>query len=534
MAVNETHPAHAVTRRDLLRGAGGGLLAATAMASSGGMLAGCSGSEPGSDDAATGAGAKKKGGVLRIGTTGGSAKDTLDPHNPVAFPDQARVLSLYEPLFFHDADYRLKPLLAESLEPSKGGRTWTLKLRPGVEFHNGKSLDADDVIASLRRIVDPKAPTGGAASLSVIDASDLKRIDARTLRITLKRPYAQLEDLLAQYALGIVPADFDLNKPVGTGPFAFRSFTPGDRSTFTRFAGYWRRPAYVERLDIIDFPDDTAKVNALLGRKIDALDNLPLPQMKLVESQGCKVLVSESGSWTPLTMRVDTGPYQDERVRQAMRLIVDRPQMVRQVLSGQGRVGNDMYAPFDPAYNSDLPQRVQDLDKARSLLRAAGHDGLNVEIVTSNGIGSGAVEAAQLFAQQAKGAGVTVRVRKTDSATFYGEKYLSWPFAVDYWFTRNYLPQVDQGSVKGAPFNETHWNDPEFVSLIDQARRQFDKGRRDELLKAAQKTEYERGGYIVWGFKNQVDAHAAGVGGLTPDRNLPLSNYQFRNVTVSG
>ncbi|MES4892185.1 ABC transporter substrate-binding protein [Streptomyces sp. NPDC096012] len=525
MTEHGNNPSGAMRRRTVLRG-GGGLLATAAA----GLLPGCSGS--GGDD--SGARPPKKGGVLRVGCTGGSAKDTLDPHNPVIWPDHARAVNLFERLFVHDEKYRVKPLLADSMEPSRDGRAWTLRLRSGVEFHNGKTLDADDVIASLRRIANPKAPAAGASSLAVVDVADLKRLDALTVRIPLKTPYALLEDLLAQTVMAVVPADFDLRKPIGTGPFVYKSFTPGDESVFTRFDNYWRRPAHVDELHIIDFPDDTARVNALLSREIDAMDNLPFEQMELVEAQGCKVLISEPGAWTPLTMRLDTGPFDDERVRQAMRLIVDRPQMVRQVLRGQGRIGNDLYAPFDPAYNHDLPQRVQDLDKARFLLKAAGHEGLNVELVTSNGIGIGAVETAQLFAQQARGAGVTVRVRKTDSATFYGDKYLSWPFAMDYWFTRNYLAQVEQGSIKGAPYNETHFRDPEFASLVNQARGQFDEGKRNELLKAAQKIEYERGGYIVWGFKNQVDAYAAGVGGLVPTPSHPLSDYRFRDFSVDG
>ncbi|WP_128378478.1 ABC transporter substrate-binding protein [Streptomyces cavernae] len=512
-------------RRDLLRG--GALLAASVPAA--GLLSACS-----PNRVAPAAGRPVRGGVLRVGVSGGSAKDTLDPHNPLSYPDQARVVNLYEPLFHHDAAYRLKPFLAESLEPSKDGRTWLLRLRAGVEFHNGKTLDARDVIATLRRIVDPKAPTAGATSLSVVDAGRLRRVDATTVEIPLKHPYALLKDLLAQYSLGIVPEDFDLRKPVGTGPFAYKSFAPGDRSAFTRFDGYWRRPAHLDELHIIDFPDDTAKINSLLSAQIHAIDNLPPAYIDMIEKQGGQVLISETGSWNPITMRVDTPPFKDVRVRQAFRLIVDRPQMVKQVLGGQGRVGNDLYAPFDVAYNSDLPQRHQDLGRARSLLKAAGQENLTVELVTSGGIGSGAIEAAQLFAQQAKGAGVKVKVRITDSATFYGDRYLSWPFAQDYWFTRNYLPQVDAGSLKTSPYNETHWNDAEFNTLMDRARRESDASKRNELLKAAQRTEYDRGGHIIWGFKNQVDAYAANVTGFTANRNLPLSNYEFRNVSVSG
>lgn len=513
-----------LSRRGVLRG--GALLAGAVPAA--GLLSACS-----RPTVAASNGKPQRGGTLRVGVSGGSAKDSLDPHSPLTYPDQSRVVNLFEPLFTHDAEYRIKPLLAESLESSKDGRTWVVKLRKGIEFHNGKTLDANDVIATLRRVVDPKAPTAGAGSLAMLDAKGLKRENATTVRIPLKTPYALFEDLLAQYTLGVIPEDFDLEKPVGTGPFTYQSFRPGDRSTFRRFDGYWRRPAYLDEVVILDFADDTAKINALLSRQLDAIDNLPPAYIDMIKNQGGQVLISKTGSWNPITMRVDTAPFDDVRVRQAFRLIVDRPQMVEQALGGQGRVGNDMYAPLDVAYASQLPQRHQDLGRARSLLKAAGHENLSVELVTSSGIGAGSIEAAQLFAQQAKGAGVKVDVRITDAATFYGDRYLSWPLAQDYWITRNYVPQVDSGSLKSSPYNETHWNDPEFNSLMTRARREFDADRRKELLQAAQKIEYDRGGHIVWGFKNQVDAYAANVTGFTPNSNLPLSNYEFRNVSVS-
>jgi peptide/nickel transport system substrate-binding protein len=512
---------YSLTRRDLLRR--GGLLGLAVTA--GGLLEGCGG-------APSSANPGRRGGVLRVGATGGSAKDSIDPHNPVTYPDQARVLNLYEPLFLRNAKYEIEPLVGESVLPSAGGQVWTLRLRSGVQFHNGKTVDADDVIFSLRRILDPAAPGTGATGLAMIDAAALKRVDATTVEIPLKYPYSTLDDQLAQYMLGIVPVGFDKAKPVGTGPFAFKDFTPGSRSTFTRFDNYWRDKAFADELVIIDFTDDTAKVNALLSGQIDALDNLPQSQIDVVKAAGGNVLVSETASWTPFTMRVDVAPFGDVRVRQAFRLIVDRPQMVAQALNGQGRVGNDMYAPFDPAYASELPQRQQDLDQARSLLRAAGHAALTVELVTSSGIGSGAVEAAQLFAEQAKGAGVTVQIRNTDSSAFYGQDYLSWPFAQDFWFTRSYLPQVANGSLASSPFNETHWNEPKFVSLIEQAQRELDAAKRTELLKQAQRIEYDSGGHIIWGFKNQVDAYSAKVSGFVPDRNLPLSSYGFRLVSV--
>jgi peptide/nickel transport system substrate-binding protein len=243
-----------------------------------------------------------------------------------------------------------------------------------------------------------------------------------------------------------------------------------------------------------------------------------------------KVLTSETGAWQPFTMRVDQAPFSDVRVRQAMRLIADRQQLIQQALSGQGRVGNDLYSPFDPAFNKDLPQRKQDIAQAKSLLKQAGQSDLRVQLVTAP-VFQGIVEAAQVLAQQAKAAGVTISVRKVDSGTFYGDNYLKWPFAQDFWFTRTYLGQVAQGSLKNSPFNETHWNDPQFTKLIAQARAELDEAKRTELLKEAQKLEYDKGGYIVWSFSNQVDAFSAKLGGFQPSKSgVPLTNYGFGKV----
>jgi peptide/nickel transport system substrate-binding protein len=217
-------------------------------------------------------------------------------------------------------------------------------------------------------------------------------------------------------------------------------------------------------------------------------------------------------------------------VRQAFRLIVDRPQMVQQVLSGYGTVANDLYSRYDPAYAKDLPQRKQDLEQAKSLLKQAGKENLTVELVTAP-VFQGIVEAAQVFAEQAKGAGVTVKVRKVDTGTFYGDNYLKWPFAQDFWATRTYLAQVAQGDLPSSPFNETHWKPPEFGKLIQQARATLDEGKRKEILHAAQKMQYDQGGYIIQYFSNIIDAYSAKLGGFVEAKSgFPFGNYWLKNV----
>jgi len=516
-----------ISRRQLFKYAGLGAAAVGA----GSMLTAC-----GSDGGGSGGsgGAQSAGGILIHGATGGGSKDTLDPHQPVTNPDIARVSNLYEPLLFWGADYTLQPALAESVESSKDGKTWTIKLRQGVTFHNGKDVTGEDVLFSIRRVADPKAPLSAGGQLSqILDFDATKVVDATTVSLVLKTPYAILDSLLAEYTLGIIPTDFDVKNPVGTGAFSYESFQPGETSTFNRYADYWGDAAFVEQLQIQDFADDNAKVNALQAGQIQTVDNLPYNLIDTIKGAGGGALVSETGAWVPFTMRVDTHPFSDVRVRQAMRLIVDRQAMIDQTLSGYGSLGNDLYAPFDPGYASDLPQREQDLDQARSLLASAGQEGLQVELFTGDDIGSVAPAAANLFVQQAKEAGVDVKVTK--KTPFYDDDYLSYPFAQDFWNTRNYIPQAVVGTFppdQGGTYNETHWDNAEHRELVNTAAATLDEDKRNQLVQDAQQIEYDEGGYIIWGFRQQVDGYAANVQGLEPSKYLPLGSYKFNKVSV--
>ncbi|NUR06572.1 MAG: ABC transporter substrate-binding protein [Nocardioidaceae bacterium] len=511
-----------LSRRQLLRYSS---LAAAAVGGSG-LLAACGGGGGES-------GPQQKGGVLVHGATGGSAKDTLDPHRPVQNADIARASNLYEPLLFWDSDYRIAPAVAESVTPESDAKTWTIKLRQGVTFHNGKDVTPEDVLFTIRRVANPKAPTSAGGTLSqILDFDQTKKVDDTTIKVVLKQPYAILDYLLAEYTLGVIPEDFDLKNPVGTGAFKYKSFAPGKNSVFTRYDGYWGDQAFVDELHIQDFADPSAQVNALLAGQVQTIDNLPYNLIDSVKSQGSKVLVSNTGAWVPFTMRVDVKPFSDNRVRQAMRLIVDRQQMIDQALSGYGSLGNDLYAPFDPAYAKDLPQRQQDIDQAKSLLKSAGQDGLTVQLFTGDDIGSVAPATASLFVEQAKKAGVTVK--KIVKTPFYGDDYLSYPFAQDFWNTRNYIPQAAVCAVKGATYNETHFDNSKFAGLLQSASAETDETKRNTLLQDAQKIEYDEGGFIIWGFRRQVDGYSSKVQGLKPSRYLPLGSYKFQNVSLTG
>jgi peptide/nickel transport system substrate-binding protein len=503
-----------LTRAELLRRAAGG----AALLSAGGLLAACGSSGSSSSSAAsTPKAAGKAGGHLRVGVTGGGAKDSIDGHQATADTDIVRVSTLYEPLAQPTADFKsIEMVLAESIEPAKGrADLWDVRLRQGVEFHNGKTLTADDVVFSLLRITDPKNPGTGAASIGYIDRKGVKKLDAQTVRIPLTLKNSEFLADLAQYFNSIVPVGYDPKKPVGTGAFSFTSFTPGQQSVFTKFPHYWQSgKPLADQVTIIDFTDDAARINALLSGQIDIADTIPPEQIAQIKgSSSLQLINNPGGGWLPITMRVDQPPFNDVRVRQAFRLMVDRPQMVAQVLSGNGQVGNDIYGRFDPDYNSSLPQRHQDIEQAKSLLKAAGHSNLKVTLTTGN-IYGGVPEEAQVFAQQASAAGVTVNVQKIDTGTFYGSNYLKWTFAQDFWGPRRFLSQVAQGSLPNSPFNETHWADPQFLKLIAAARGELDASKRRQLIHEAQKIEYDKGGYIIAFFPNFLAAASSKVGGI--------------------
>ena len=521
-----------LTRRQVLHGAAIGGLAAV----SGGLLSACGGGSPTPADSPAG-GTPKAGGSLRVGVAGGSAKDTIDAHlGGTTDPDIARGIQLFEPLAMRNKDFKLEMVLAESIEPRNNHPDqWLVKIRKGVQFHNGKALGIEDVIFSIRRIVDPKNPGTGASSLAGIDLKNMKKLDERTLLLPLKAPDSGFPDQIGQYFNTIVPVGYDPKKPVGTGPFKYKSFTPGEQSVFVRNENYWQSGLpLLDEVVIIDFADDTARVNALMGGQVDAISNLPPAQISSLEAGGsARALVAETGGWQPLLMRVDQKPFDDVRVRQAFKLIVDRKQMVQQALAGQGRVANDIYSPYDPSYDSELPQRHQDLDQARSLLAKAGQSDLTIALTTAP-FHSGVVEAAQIFAQQAKGAGVQVQVKKVNEATYWGPNYLKWTFSQDFWFTRTFLAQVAQGNLPSAPYNQTHWNDQRWQKMYAQAKAELDEAKRTDIIHRMQRLQWDEGGEIIWSFSNQIDAVSTKLSGLEPAKSgIPLMSYDFKHASLT-
>lgn len=518
---------HRISRRQFL----GGLAAAGALASGGGVLAGCSSTS--SSTVSTPA-RRRSGGDLTVGLTGGSGKDTLDPHKGLTYLDTARAQSLYSPLLQLNTKAQIELVLAEEISPRKTPSEWVIRLHRGITFHDGRDLTVDDVMFTFRRILSQHL--SGATSLGPIDTSSMRKLDKWTLLVPMTRPYGSfLEQLAFWYYLYVVPDGYDPKQPPnGTGPFVYESFTPGQRSVFKKNKNYWRSGLpYVDSITIIDFSDSTSLQNALVTGVIDGAGALEGPQITELRSNSTvKTVVSHTGAITPFTMRVDQAPFSDVSVRQAMRYVVNRPQLVKSALGGFGVVASDVFSPYDPDFDRSL-QRHQDVGLAKHLLKKSGHENLTVQLTTS-AVATGTVSMATVLSQQARLAGVTVKLDVVTPTTFFGPDYLHWTFSQDFYNYSPYLAQVAQSMLPTSPFNETHWHDQHYVSLYDEANRTLNLAKRRDIEHEMQRIDFDQGGYIIPAFIDTLDAYSVKLHGYSAARvGQPLSDFDFEHFYLS-
>ena len=507
------------------------------MAGTGGLLAACGGSSSGPTQHLDASRRVRRGGNLKLGLTGGSSSDTLDPHKSLTYIDTSRLQSLYQPLVQLDAQAQVEYVLAESITPHQGSLSeWVIRLRPGVTWHNGKDFTASDVLFSFQRVFSNGFT--GKFGLGPIDLAKTKALDPHTVLVQLTKPFSSFAEQLAAfwYNLYIAPEGFNPAKPVGTGAFVYQSFTPGQRSVFTRNPHYWKSGLpHVDTLTIIDFSDNTTLQDALTTSVIQGAGALDGPQIaSLATSGGIKTVVSHSGEIVPFTMRVDQAPFNDVNVRQAMRLLVDRPQLIDSALDGYGVVANDLFSPYDPDFDHSLVRPAQgDIQQAKFLLKKAGHDGLTVALTTS-AVATGTVAMATVLAAQAKAAGVTVKLSNVPAGTFFGPNYLKWSFSQDYYNYYPYLAQVAESMLKASPFNETHTNNPHYTNLYNQANATANPSLRKEIITEMQNFDFTEGGYIVPAYIDVLDAYSDTITGYTAGKvGQPLSNFDFEHFAFT-
>jgi peptide/nickel transport system substrate-binding protein len=303
---------------------------------------------------------------------------------------------------------------------------------------------------------------------------------------------------------------------------------------FVRNENYWNSPLpYVDTLIMTDYSDETSQVNALLSGQVDVINLLSQETVGTVTGSGKKVVISPGGGWNPFTMRVDQAPFSDVRVRQAFRYAVDRHKMLETVFGGHGTIGNDIFSIWSSEYDHSIPQRPYDPEKAKSLLKQAGHENLSIELVTGD-IAQGVINMAQVYAQQAAASGINAKIRQITVTEFYGPNYLKWVFAQDYWYYQPYFAQVNQATLPGAPFNETHFNNAKYNSLYEQAQSTTDENKRTEIAHEMQMIDYNEGGYIIPFFPAVIDGYSPKVNGIIQSKlGASFNQWDFEHMWVT-
>lgn len=522
-----------LNRRALLRtgAATGGFVMA------GGLLAACGGESSGKAPAAEG-GEPKRGGTLRFAWSGASPSDTTDTQATTTSWDIAIGWQLYDCLMFErpvsddPADgIEVVSGLAESVE-YEGPQKLVIRLREGVEFHHGKTVTAEDVLFSIRRIGDPKDPKAGAALVAAVDLSNSKAVDDRTVELVLSQPDAFLRAGLAATFTRIYPADWSLQNPVGTGPWKLKEFTPGKSASFERFENYFDEPAWADELIFENYEDPSAMVNALTSGAVQTLGSVPASQIKLLESNSSfKVVSSPTGAPRAMfAMAKQRKPFTDAKVREAFKLMIDRQTIVDQIYGGRATIANDLFGPYDAAYNRDLPQREHDPEKAKALLAEAGVSPLELTLA----VGGFVPNLEVVVAESAKAAGVELKVEKVDQGAFYSDHWMKDPLFSSAWTNKSIDQMVSFTQLPNSSYNETQENNPEVQRLFDEAKATVDEPKRTEVMKELQKVLWEDGGYLVPVFPHQVDAVSAKVSGAHGDTSgNPLGSFDFKSMWLS-
>jgi peptide/nickel transport system substrate-binding protein len=544
------HAAGAVplTRRRLLAGMGAGL-GGSILLSACGSLSSSTGSKGGNASAGTSGalaalpgGTPKRGGTFTVGVISGGQEENLFPGTSVGTPDFVRDYNLYNLLFYLGKNVTpLIPGLALSAEPNSDASVWTFKLRQGVTWHDGKPFTADDVVYNFQAVWSNASLNYSAGFLTgLVDFKNVRKLDSLTVQVPLISPAAQFPTIFAYFDFPVVQegatAKTAAANPVGTGPFKFSSFTPGSRSVFTANKDYWETgKPYVDQL-VVDssFTDTNSLFNALLQGTVNLFPSIPLVTAKeQLSSRQVQILASPSAAQSYMfAMRVDKGPFADNRVRTAFKLLVDRQAMIDGAWAGFGTAAYDLLAPGTQYYAGDL-KREQDVDKARSLFKAAGVLGDTFTLPTCNFL-PGMVESSTILAQQASAAGIKVVVNNESAATYFTPAggFLVRPFGYE----------VDQpvGSLLaayrseytvGCPYPDTHWGSQaggtQAEKLISEAIAATDPGKAAQLWRECQQEQFNEGGYLVWGNLPYVDAAARNVRGLSAGAGFSYNNWRL-------
>lgn len=445
-----------------------------------------------------GDGGGKYGGTLRV--TMAADTNTLDPAYFTSSMDYAFGQTAQENLIWRDHNLTLQPMLATSWEPNDDATVWTFELREDVKFHHGKVFNADDVVFTINRLLDPDVGSVAAASLESI--SKVTKIDDYTVQFETKSPNAFLPEAFCITQARILPSDIDParfdTEEFGTGPFINTEYLPGERAVFERNPDYWMKDAEGNSLPYLDgvifyyMPEPETRAEAIKNKSVDVYFELDAVSVESVEATaGMSVSEVASGLYINFAMIETIPPFDNKLVRQAVQAATDREKILEVALLGRGVVASDIpIPPTDPHSALFVESPAYDPDRARELLEQAGYnDGIDLTLHTST-IGTGMVEAAVALKESAEPAGIRITIQQDPEDVYWGSVWMVEPFTVVSWNGRPPDQALSLCYICGTAWNETSMCIPEVDELIIRAR-------GETTLEERQKTYAEVQEYLI-------------------------------------
>jgi len=468
------------------------------------------------------------GGHLKAAGWSSSTADTLDPAKASLSTDYTRCCAFYNRLTFLDENGDIQMELAEAVE-SDDARTWQVKLKPDVTFHDGKTLSAADVVFSMSRHLDEAV--GSRVNSIAKQMVEISAEDDLTVKIVLAEPNADLPTILSLHHFMIIAeGTTDFSTANGTGSFICETFEPGVRSIGVKNPNYFKAEGpYLDSFEYFAISDNTARVNALLSGDIHLAAAVNPRSMRMVEGQShVDTVISTSGNYTNLNIRLDLQPGDKAGFVEGMKHLVNREAIQKSVLRGLAEIGNDQ--PVSSAnryYNTELAPRDYDPEKAKALFEKAGLLGESIPIIASDAAGN-SVDMATVVQQAGADIGMNFDVQRVPSDGYWSNYWLKSPVhfgninprpTPDILFSLLYASQ--------APWNESQYKSEKFDSMLVEARGELNEDKRTAMYWEMQEMVSNEAGTIIPVFISNVDAISSRVKGLKTNPLGGQMGYAF-------
>lgn len=470
---------------------------------------------------ASAAGTPRRGGTLRLCRP--DPPDTLHPHLTNSFSAMEITQMVYDNLAILDENDQPRPQLATSWHAEKGGLEWVIDLRDGVKFHSGDPFTADDVVATIERTMDKS--TAGLALNVFGPVEKVATEGPLRVRVTMKAPFGEFPVMMGYRACRILPKRGieDLaSAPNGTGPFRFKEYQPGSSITVERNPDYWNGTnIYLDGVRVVYVREAVGMQAALRGGQVDLLTQIPVETyLALKAARGFVAVSAVTGDYHVLNVMGNMKPFDNPKVRDAFRYMIDRKSLVAAALFGQGALGNDVTPPPGNFYlPPDLSPYEQDLPRAKRLLDEANVGPIELDLFTSSER-QPAPKMALTVAEAAGRIGVKINVRDIPYVEYAANVSRKKPLYNSYFSgSASLYDGIYRIYQSKQVYNYSGMeNGPGTDAILDQMISEPNVQKRQALAFEAVRRIHSYGDRIIPYFRNYLAAHSDKVQGFVPPK----------------